>query len=125
MTPRSEFWVVVERIRRADGRYTPEAYGFVMESLDATVRDLGERRHVSAAELIRGLCRYTKVRYGMLGYAVLQQWGVRGPGDVGEIVFQLVDAGILSRRDEDTRGDFDQVEDFKRVLEDEYFEASA
>jgi uncharacterized repeat protein (TIGR04138 family) len=123
MNPRSEFWQAVERIRAADTRYAPEAYAFVMEALDYTVRSLPERRHVSAAELVGGLLRAARERFGMLAFAVLEKWGIAGGADVGEIVFQLIEAGILSRRDEDAREDFDGVGGFKAVLEDRYFEA--
>jgi uncharacterized repeat protein (TIGR04138 family) len=117
-----EFWVVVERIRAADGRYARDAYAFVMDGLDQTVRALDERRHVSAGELLVGLCGFARERYGMMGYDVLSAWGIRNGSDVGEIVFQLVDAGILSRREEDSREDFDEPLDLKHALEDSYFD---
>ena len=118
---RSEFWLLVERIRAADGRYRPEAYAFVMEALDATVRSAGERRHVSAAELLAGACEHARRVYGLMALTVLRSWGIRTGSDVGEIVFQLIDAGVLSRRDEDTRADFDQEIDFQTILEENYF----
>lgn len=118
----SEFWTVVERIRASDGRYSDDAYAFVMDGLDHTVRALPERRHVSGQELLAGLCRFARDRYGMMSYDVLCSWGIRRGRDVGEIVFQLVDAGILSRRDEDTREDFDTPLDLKQVLEERYFD---
>jgi uncharacterized repeat protein (TIGR04138 family) len=123
MSPRSEFWLAVERIRAVDARYAPEAYAFVMESLDYTVQSLAERRHVSAAELVDGLLRAAGERYGMLAFTVLQKWGIAGGPDVGEIVFQLIEAGILSRREEDSRDEFDVIGDFRADLEDRYFEA--
>ena len=119
----SEFWLAVERILAADGRYAADAYAFVMDGLDHTVRALDERRHVSGAELLTGLCRFARERYGMMAYDVIRAWGIRSGSDVGEIVFQLIDAGILSRRDEDAREDFDSPLDFKQVLEDSYFES--
>lgn len=125
MTPVSEFWQAVERIRAGDSRFAADAYAFVMEGLDWTTRALGERRHVSAAELIDGLCRYASARYGMLAFSVLESWGVTDSGDVGDIVFHLIEAGILSRRDEDAREDFDDLADFRQRLEDDYFGASA
>lgn len=118
----SEFWLAVERIRALDGRYAADAYAFIMDGLDHTVRALEQRRHVSAAELLTGLCRFARDRYGMLAYDVLRAWGIREGSDVGEIVFQLIDAGILSRRDEDAREDFDTPLDLKHALEDSYFE---
>lgn len=118
----SEFWLAVERIRAADGRYAADAYAFVMDGLDHTVRALDERRHVSASELLTGLCRFARERFGMMSYDVLRAWGIRSGSDVGEIVFQLIDAGLLSRRDDDTREDFDTPLDLKQVLEESYFE---
>jgi uncharacterized repeat protein (TIGR04138 family) len=119
----SEFWTVVERIRAADGRYARDAYAFVMDGLDQTVRSLEERRHVTAHELLEGLCRFARARFGMMAYDVLRSWGIRSGSDIGDIVFQLVDAGILSRRDEDRRDEFDAPLDLKAVLEDSYFDS--
>jgi len=118
---RSEFWSLVERIRTEDGRYRPEAYAFVMEALDATVRSAGERRHVSAAELLAGACDHAGRVYGLMALTVLSSWGIRAGSDIGEIVFQLIDGGVLSKRDEDARADFDQEIDFQAILEENYF----
>jgi uncharacterized repeat protein (TIGR04138 family) len=118
----SEFWLAVERIRAVDGRYAPDAYAFIMDGLDHTVRALDERRHVTAGELLTGLCRFARARYGMMAYDVLRVWGIRSGSDVGEIVFQLIDAGMLARRDEDAREDFDTPLDLKQALEDSYFD---
>lgn len=120
----TEFWAVVDRIRAEDGRYAADAYAFVMDGLDHTVRDLDERRHVSGHELLDGLCRFARGRFGMMSYDVLCAWGIHSGSDVGEIVFQLVDAGILARRDEDSREDFNTPLDLKQVLEDAYFDSS-
>lgn len=121
----NEFWAAVERIRTEDGRYTPEAYAFVMESLDATVRSAGERRHVTAGELLLGACAHAKQRYGLMALTVLRSWGISGGSDVGEIVFHLIDAGVLSKRDEDAREDFDNGVDFASALDENYFETGS
>ena len=119
-----EFWVVVDRIRAVDGRYAADAYAFVMDGLDHTVSALEERRHVTGQELLEGLCRFARGRFGMMSYDVLCAWGIRSGGVVGDIVFQLVEAGILARRDEDLREDFNTPLDLKQVLEDAYFDSS-
>lgn len=118
----ADFWSLVERIRAEDGRFARDAYAFVMDGLDDTVRALPERRHVSGAELVHGLCRFARGRYGMLAFAVLEKWGIRASADIGAIVFQLVEAGVLARRDEDVIGDFDDVIDLREALEERYFE---
>ncbi len=122
MSQRAEFWLAVDRIREGDARYKPDAYAFVMEAVDYTVRSLGVWRHVSAAELVEGLRRAACDRYGMLAFTVLEKWGVRTGSDVGEIVFQLIDAGFLSRQDDDSREAFDEVGSLASDLVDRYFE---
>ncbi len=123
MRQASEFWEAVERIRRVDDRYAAEAYGFVMQALDHTTSSLGVRRHVSAAELVAGLCAAAGERFGMLGFTVLDRWGIRAGSDVGEIVFQLIEVGFLTRREEDTREEFEDVGDLRAEIEDRYFDS--
>lgn len=113
----AEFWAAVERIRAADGRFGRDAYAFVMDSLDFTMRQIGQRRHLSGAELVRGLCANARHRFGLLAYTVLARWGLTTSDDVGDIVFQLIEAGILSRQESDTRADFVDVVDFRDALE--------
>jgi uncharacterized repeat protein (TIGR04138 family) len=115
--PHSEFWAAVARIRAADGRYGRDAYAFVMDSLDFTMRQIGARRHISAAELVRGLCSHAKERFGLMAYTVLSTWGLKTSDDVGEVVFQLIGAGVLSRQEGDQRSDFNGVVDFREALD--------
>jgi uncharacterized repeat protein (TIGR04138 family) len=37
---------------------------------------------------------------------VLEDWGLRSCEDVGEIVFNMVDAGLLAKTEQDSREDF-------------------
>lgn len=120
MREQDSFWSVVNEIRRREPGFAVEAYALVMEALEYTIRDVGERRHVTAEELMRGLCGHARDRFGMLAYLILGRWGVRESRDVGAIVFQLVNAGVLSRRDSDRREDFDNAVNLRYELEDLY-----
>jgi uncharacterized repeat protein (TIGR04138 family) len=125
MSGEIHFWDAVQEIRRSnDERYAPEAYGFVMDALEFTIHRVGERRHVSAAELLENLCDHAMERFGVLAYSVLENWGLRTTDDVGETVFQLVEAQVLSRREKDSRDDFHDAFDLRRRLEEGYFEKS-
>jgi uncharacterized repeat protein (TIGR04138 family) len=118
----ADFWQAVEQIREKDSRFKPQAYALVMESLDFTVRRLGERRHVSASELLHGLCSHAKERYGLLAYAVIGSWGIATAKDVGLIVYQLIDAGVLAKKESDRLEEFDAGWDLKDALESGYFD---
>jgi uncharacterized repeat protein (TIGR04138 family) len=122
MTGELHFWDAVARIREQDERYTPEAYAFVMDSLEFGIRRIGDRRHVSGKELLEHACACAKEQFGVLAYTVLEKWGLRSTGDVGAVVFRLVDVGVLSALESDSESDFDDVFDLKERLEQNYFE---
>ena len=122
MKPEAEFWEAIKQIRLRDDSYQPELYSFVMESLDFTIRTAGERRHVSASELIDGMCTFAKDRFGLLAHTVLQGWGVRTTADIGKAVYQLVDAELLAKQETDQPTDFNIDCDLVEVLEDKYFD---
>lgn len=118
------------RILREDPRYNADAYLFVLDALHFTVRSLGrhekkkrEERHVTGRELLEGIRRYALKEYGPMARAVLEHWGVRRCEDFGEIVFSLVENGLLSKTERDSRKDFRGGYDFGKVF-DAPFEAT-
>ena len=121
MTQNINFWEAIKRIRAKDGRFATELYPFLMEALDFTIRDVGERRHISARELLDGMCRYARDKFGLLAQTVLEKWGVHTPVDIGLAVYQLVEAGVLSKQKSDQLEDFDIDYDLRDVLEKDYF----
>lgn len=118
MSGETTFWDTVDALRATRRRYAREAYGFVVAALGATVQALTperaadpERRHLSGQELLAGVAALGGREFGPLATMVFREWGVRTAEDVGEIVFELVRAGQLSARPEDT------VEDFRGGLD--------
>lgn len=51
---------------------------------------------------------------------VLEHWGVRTTRDIGDIVFTLVELGLLISQAQDSRDDFLGVFDFAESFEREY-----
>ncbi len=108
---------LLDQIVQRDKRYAREAYAFVSEALQFTVQKGGRMGHVSGRELCDGLCEYALAQFGRLARTVLDAWGVRRSEDVGEIVFSMVDVGLLRKTDEDRREDFAGVVDFEAALD--------
>src|SRR5205807_6805959 len=65
-----------------------------------------EVRHVSGQELLEGVRQYALAQYGPMTETLLNEWGVRCCEDFGEMVFNMVDSGLLSKTDTDSREDF-------------------
>lgn len=112
-----------------DPRYSIEAYAFVRDGLEFTVRRLEEPRHISGQELLDGIREFARKEFGPMTKTVLNRWGLHRTEDVGEVVFNLVETGLLGKTEEDHRSDFvdgyDFVEAFvrpyqPRVLTDEF-----
>jgi uncharacterized repeat protein (TIGR04138 family) len=108
---------------RADGRYPPEAYEFLHQGLEHTSRALfgdessDEPRHVSGQDLARGLRELALRRWGPLAPVVLRKWNIRGTRDFGEMVFFLIDLGLMGKQDVDRIEDFDDVYDFNEAFD--------
>jgi uncharacterized repeat protein (TIGR04138 family) len=107
------FWDAVDNLREHDPRYRREAYGFLMVALAAAAQSLPawrrldlERRHLSGAELLASVIDTARREFGVMAPMVFAEWGVRSGADIGEMVFQLVNAGQLTARPEDRREDF-------------------
>jgi uncharacterized repeat protein (TIGR04138 family) len=108
------------RLQALDPRYDDRAYAFVLAALEEVVTRLPRRRHVSGEELADG-CRELALRiWGPLAKTVLQHWSIHTTRDIGEIVFNLLEVGILSKDETDSREDFDDLFDFTMVFEKNY-----
>ncbi|MEK7448925.1 MAG: Minf_1886 family protein [Planctomycetota bacterium] len=107
----------LESVLKKDNRYAREAYAFVFESLEFTLNKIGERRHVTGPELLDGLRQLAINKFGMLAKMVFNHWGVYKTDDFGEIVFNLVETGLMGKTKDDSRKDFQDVFIFDEVFD--------
>ena len=116
----------LRKLALKDGRYAPEAFTFLYESLDHAVKLAGREnaegadRHVSGQELLAGMRSYAAGLFGPLAGEVWRRWGVRETIDWGRIVFLLVDAGLLNRQEEDRIDDFKDGFDYDDAFVKKY-----
>jgi uncharacterized repeat protein (TIGR04138 family) len=106
----------LKTVAAKDGRYQIGAYRFMYEALDYTVKQIGCKRHITGRELCEGLRNLAIDQFGGLAVMVFEAWGVRRTSDFGEIVFNLVDAELMSRSEGDSRSDFENVYDFRETF---------
>ena len=105
----------------ADRPFHPAAYEFVLQSLDRTIRACNPPRHVSGMEVLAGVRRDAHEQFGPMAAHVLFHGGIAGGPDVGTIVFDLVERGVLARTEDDRAEDFAKVDDFLGDLEASYY----
>ncbi|MCA9279470.1 MAG: hypothetical protein H6815_01435 [Phycisphaeraceae bacterium] len=126
-------------LRACAGDYPPEAFEFVRQGLSHTAEmvhgtnasseedaddpsidllssDEEASRHVSGQQLCMGLRDFALKRYGLLARTVMSKWGVNRTEDFGNIVFAMIDAGLMRKSDQDTVTDFRAVFDFDEAF---------
>ena len=103
-----------------DSRYKIEAYFFVLAALEYTREDTGKPKHVTGPELLEGIRKFGLEQYGIMTKTVFESWGVKTTNDFGQIVFNMVNAEVLSKTEEDKIEDFENVYDFTEVFERNY-----
>jgi uncharacterized repeat protein (TIGR04138 family) len=118
----------IEDLIRRDPRYSLEAYEFVFSALAHTQRLLGrpatlepgreDENHVSGPQLLDGARDLALREFGLMARVVFSFWGINRTADFGEIVFNLIAAGLMSKTERDDRRDFHDVFDLDEVLSD-------
>ncbi|MBN1441439.1 MAG: hypothetical protein JXA90_01970 [Planctomycetes bacterium] len=111
-----------QRLLKADSRYDAEAYNFVYEALDYTLKHVlkGKKRssqHVCGRELLEGVRLFALEQFGCLARSVFESWGVRVTDDFGQIVFNLVEYDLMGKQESDRREDFSNVYDFREAFD--------
>lgn len=112
---------LIREIVEKDPRYREEAYTFVREGLDYTVHELKdlskeENHHVRGWELSKGIRDYAIREFGPVSLRVLRHWGIESSEDIGEIVYNMIDAQLLGKTEEDDITDFHGVFDFEEAF---------
>jgi len=111
---------LLEQIRARDGKYHERAYLFVLAALEFQQQRQPVRGHLTGAELAWACRDFALEQFGLTARTVLSHWGITSTGDLGRIVYVLIDVGLLIRQPTDQLEDFDQVYQFAQAFESDY-----
>jgi uncharacterized repeat protein (TIGR04138 family) len=112
------FTEALDSIVAGDPRYGRDAYVFLRDALDFTTKQQKKIkgatvRHVAGPELLEGVRRYALQEFGPMVTTVFSSWGIHCCEDIGHMVFNLIEAGIFGKTEEDSLEDFKNVYDFE------------
>ena len=115
------FAEALDSIVASDPRYQRDAYVFLRDALDFTTKQQKKIkgatvRHVAGPELLDGVRHYALKEFGPMVVTVFDNWGIRCTEDVGNMVFNLIGAGIFGKTEEDSIEDFKNVYDFEEAF---------
>lgn len=106
------FTEAIEVIFEKDRRFDPESYSFLRDALNFTIKlykkdkKAAGSRHVSGQELLEGIRQYALKEFGPMVVTVLDYWGIAKTDDFGQMVFNLIEAGVFGKTDTDSLEDF-------------------
>ena len=115
------FAEALDSIVASDPRYQRDAYVFLRDALDFTTKQQKKVRgatvrHVTGPELLGGVRQYALREFGPMVMTVFDSWGIHSCEDIGNMVFNLIDAGIFGKTEEDSIEDFKNVYDFDEAF---------
>ena len=118
-----------------DDRYQPEAYEFVRAALAYAhdVMELGQlapeqlaaltqddeipaEAHLTGQQLCEAIRQFSLLQFGFMAKTVMNSWGIHKTIDYGEIVYNMIDAGMMKQSQTDSKTDFEDVYDFKTAF---------
>ncbi len=122
MIPILGFQEAVEKIVTRDQRYRHDAYLFLREVMDFSVKRQKKQRkelqptHISATELLEAFRLLTLKEFGPMSLTLLQYWGIKNSNDIGYIIFNLIEAGVVGKTEDDTLAAFANGFDFEKAF---------
>jgi uncharacterized repeat protein (TIGR04138 family) len=103
-----------------DRRYDPDAYFFLRDAMAKAMERIhkaeGAPRHLTGQELSHGMRDHALTEFGPMAMTVMTEWGLSKTEDFGNMVYNLIGAGILGKTDADRQNDFAAVFDFTEVF---------
>ena len=136
---KADFSDCLDALVASDPRYEKEAYLFVRDALDYTLkqgqaagpkgskrsastsvggaagRDEPER-HVTGQQLVAGARALALAEWGPMAITVLAHWGIHSTADIGAIVYNLIEARIFGKNDQDSPADFEGAYSFHEAF---------
>lgn len=113
----------VESLAGRKGIFRADAYFFVLQALKTAMASEEGPRNLSGDDILDQVRKLGQDRYGPMTGDVFNSWGVRSTLDFGRIVFHLVEADLLRKRDNDSLADFLEKFDFQDAFTLRVFEA--
>lgn len=101
-----------EKEQSKEFRYDRNAYYFALDLVDYTIGALGkdhlegEEKHVGCRDLMNHAPGFADAQFGRCANLVLERWRMPTMDDLGEVISDLIEGELLSRRPADSEKEF-------------------
>ncbi len=125
----------LQQLVERDGRYSIEAYLFIRDALSYAADSLQlsnqfqpgedlnetpEEQHLTGQQLCHAIREYATSQFGYMVRIVMKNWGVQSTSDFGEIVYGMIEVGLMKKSPNDEREHFNDVYDFEDVFDSQF-----
>jgi len=117
-----DYQATLDRVLERDPRYSREAYFFIQSALEYFQHNHRRgkgREHLTGPQVLDGVRELAILEFGPMARSVLNYWGLERGEDVGEIVYNLIEVGLMAKTDEDRKEDFAGVMAFDESFDEE------
>jgi uncharacterized repeat protein (TIGR04138 family) len=105
-----DFGEKLDHIVQQDPRFDREAYLFLRDALDFTIKLRKKARegadHVTGQQLLEGIRQFALKQFGPMTPTVLGYWGVQRCEDFGAMVFNFIREGVFGKTESDSPDHF-------------------
>jgi uncharacterized repeat protein (TIGR04138 family) len=147
MTITDDSFTIYQLVKQ-DPRYPAEAYHFIREAMSyaADLFELGgnpeseqhdptpdemldlqsdmrmarRERHLSGQQLCEAIRQYALNQFGYMAHVVLQNWGIDRTDCFGDIVYNMIDIGLMKKSSRDKKSHFNNVFDFAEEFDTKF-----
>jgi uncharacterized repeat protein (TIGR04138 family) len=118
-----------------DRRYPIEAYFFVRDALsyasdsmelsnqyhhDSEVYHTAEEHHLTGQQLCEAIREFSLNQFGYMSRIVLKNWNIESTSSFGDIVYNMIEIGLMKKSDRDRRSHFDNVYEFEAAFDEQF-----
>jgi uncharacterized repeat protein (TIGR04138 family) len=118
-----------------DRRYPIEAYFFVRDALsyaadsmelsnqyhhESETHESAEEHHLTGQQLCEAIREFAVNQFGYMARIVLKNWGIQSTNGFGDIVYNMIEIGLMKKSDQDLKSHFDDVYEFESAFDERF-----
>lgn len=123
--PVEAYQFIREAMAFADDTLEMDEYSFDSGAAEDLVAVRSQERHLTGQQLCEAIRHYAMNQFGYMARIVLKNWGIESTSDFGDIVYNMIDAGVMKKSNRDRRSHFNDVFSFDLLESDFSISSSA
>ena len=87
---------------------------------ESEVYHTAEEHHLTGQQLSEAIREFALNQFGYMARIVLKNWGIESTSCFGDIVYNMIEIGLMKKSDQDRRSHFDNVYKFEAAFDEQF-----